>query len=180
MKSLAYLVFALSLSVGLYAQDLRQTDAAKAACGDPDVRFTTEWIKPTPAVVQAGKALVYVIATSDPINATCLGRRCGAMNKIGLDGAWLGAMQGNSFLTVSVSPGAHHLCANWESHAKMLSHLVALHGFLAEEGKTYYFGITSFISTELGGSDGFTLSALNEDEGRMLVSAYPYSQSTKK
>jgi hypothetical protein len=74
----------------------------------------------------------------------------------------------------------HHLCANWESHAKVLSHLVALQRFWAEPSKTYYFAIRTSSNSEVGAVAGFTMSAIDEDEGQMLIEAYPESKSTKK
>ena len=178
MKPFRCLAMSLLSCLCVHAQDLRQTDPAKAACGAPDDQFKTEWVKPASTTPQPGKALVYFIQTGATVAVPCVGR-CGPVTKLGMDGAWLGAVEGSSFLMASVTPGAHHLCSNWQSHIKKLSDLVALHGFNAETGRSYYFG----IDVTDGGREGsynLSIGLLDEDEGRMLVSAYPYSQSTKK
>lgn len=179
MKFLNALGLTLACSLVTQGQDLRQTPAAKTACGLPDAQFKTEWVPGTAARPNPREALVYLVEVADPVAATCLGR-CGALSRVGLDGSWLGATQGNSYLTTMVNPGAHHLCANIESHAKTLSHLVALYGFEAEAGRTYFFRISTSVGTAEGGTFGFSLMPMNEDEGRMLTAAYPYSKSTQK
>src|ERR1700733_6955287 len=175
MKFLLCLVVSLVLTDVICAQDLRDTSAAKAACGPSDIQYKTELVPPTTVAPQSGKALLYIVQVSD-FDGSCLGR-CGPLSRVGLNASWLGATEGNSFLSAFVDPGIHHLCANWDSHTKKLSHLVALHSFIAEPNKIYFFEIHTISSTGLGGgSVDFSLSAIDEDEGRMLISAFPESK----
>jgi len=170
MKFLLSLVGSLVLTGVIYAQDLRDTAAAKAACGPSDIQYKTELVPPTPVAPQSGKALLYIVQVSD-FDGSCLGR-CGPLSRVGLNASWLSAF---------VDPGIHHLCANWDSHSKKLSHLVALHSFIAESNKIYFFEIHTISSTGLGGgSVDFSLTAIDEDEGRMLISAFPESKASVK
>lgn len=68
-----------------------------------------------------------------------------------------------------------------DSHTKKLSHLVALHSFIGEPNKVYSFEIHTISSKGLGGgSVDFSLSAIDEDERRMLISAFPESKASVK
>ena len=181
MKYLALLM--LCAAATLSGQDLRTTAAAKAACGPAEISFEKgDGLVPHPAPidVEAGKALVYIFGVQDPLAATCIGGNCGAVIKIGVDAQWTGAVRGNSFIAASVSPGIHHLCANWQTHEKALSEVVVLSPLEAEAGKTYFFAAHITQNTQLGGSSGLNLSPINEDEGRMLREAYPESKARPK
>ncbi|WP_433965800.1 hypothetical protein [Tunturiibacter gelidiferens] len=98
-----------------------------------------------------------------------------------MDAKWVGATQGNSFLVFPVMPGVHHLCAAWDSNDQKLSKLVALNLLTAEPNKVYFFALDTLSSSvQGGGSVQFSLTAINEDEGRMLIAAYPESHATTK
>lgn len=62
-----------------------------------------------------------------------------ALTKVGMDGNWMGANHGNSYLLFTADPGEHHLCLNWQSVFVVRSRAFAMANFTAEEGKTYYF-----------------------------------------
>jgi hypothetical protein len=161
------------------AQDLRNTPAAQAACGPVDTKFTTELATPAPDSPTPDKALIYIVQISD-VDGHSIGS-WGPLSKLGMDAKWLGATQGNSFLAFSVTPGVHHLCASWESSNKKLSQLVALNLVNAEPKKVYFFALNTLSSsTQGGGSVQFSLTAINEDEGRMLISVYPESRAKAK
>jgi hypothetical protein len=76
------------LSCVAFSQDEVAITKAKAACGPDDVSFsvkTSEGSHPA-ATVEPGKALVYVVG-QDPACSSC-----GKVARIGLDGAWAGAI----------------------------------------------------------------------------------------
>jgi len=53
----------------------------------------------------------------------------------GLDGAWLGATQGFTYVSSAVKPGSHHLCSQWQSQLVIRSQQVSLYNFEAVAGK---------------------------------------------
>lgn len=66
---------------------------------------TNSW----PTILLLCRAIVYVIGSF-------IGNSAAASTvKVGVDGAWVGAMHGNSYIFFSVSPGEHHACVNRQS-----------------------------------------------------------------
>lgn len=88
-----------------------QAQPAATSCGPAEVKFDTKMNQATHSLAQSepGKGLVYVIEV--------LQRPPGELGtptiRVGLDGAWIGANRGTSYLSFSVEPGEHHLCTNW-------------------------------------------------------------------
>ena len=130
-----------------FAQDQAALAAAESACGPKDVKFTvkqdtTQHPAPQP---EPGKALVYVVEDLGQCSQ-CTGRGNAfftdvsmALTKVGMDGNWMGANHGNSYLFFAADPGEHHPCLNWQSVFVVRSRAFAMANFTAEEGKTYYF-----------------------------------------
>jgi hypothetical protein len=157
------------------ASAFAQTQAPRAvdsACGPKDVQFEMDTAKNQPVPeTEAGKSLVYVIEVFDK-----------AMNqvsrptlRIGLDGKWVGAGKGSSYIAFTVEPGEHHLCVNWQSRLKRFSREAAFFGFTSDPGKTYYFRANI---SEMGDFNfPLGLELVNDDEGRYLVSISPMSVS---
>ncbi len=99
------------------------------------------------------------------------------MTKVGVDGNWVGANQGNSYFSFAVDPGEHHLCVNWQSRLEWRSRAFALANFTAEADKVYYFR-TRLFSTR---SDYvFDLDLVNSDQGKLLVASSAFSVSHVK
>ncbi len=175
---------ALSVAASCVAQDASTTQAYKAACGAVDTKLNADVAQPTTMITpETGKALVYLIQRDDQTNALCLGRKCGGADvRIGMDGAWVGETKGNSFVALSVVPGQHHLCVNWQSHFKKVSHHEAyLQPLSVDSGQTSYFLI--HVSAGNGGGDAavpfsLSLEPVNVDEAKMLLETSP--QSTLK
>ncbi len=118
MKYLKVLVavLAASFSLPLVAQN---EPATPAACGDLQVSLAVKLDKahPPQAQPEPGKALVYFI--QDMGAAFTLGYSTTTVGypttKIGIDGEWVGANKQNSWFSVDVAPGEHHLCAAVQS-----------------------------------------------------------------
>jgi hypothetical protein len=150
-----------------------------AACGPNAARFGSDAALPEPpeppAEGAATKAVVYVIADGNP-----------QTTRFGLDGAWVGASQGDSWLWFLVEPGEHHLCADWQpSRMRTMStassaKLISLTSFTVEAGKVYYFRVR-FTATSLGNIPSNLrvnqpdLEPVNTDEARFLMASYPFS-----
>jgi len=146
------------------------------ACGDPKVNFDvkTEKDQPAPAPPEPGKAQIVFIQTSKKMfncgmgDAFSFGKLgCNAGARYGVDGAWAGATKGNSYFTLSVEPGVHHLCA-------VLGKEIDAESLTVEAGKVYYY--QAKYDLEYKGKDNPTeksveYSILDEDAGKFRVKA---------
>jgi hypothetical protein len=149
------------------------------ACGDDKVKFDVKLQKDqhTPSVPSADKALIVFEEAFDHGGGWCI--KCDVTARVGLDGAWAGAAQGNSWFAVSVTPGEHHVCADWQSVLGRLKKKVGLASFTAEPGKIYYYRIKvnlKTISKEYVEQD-LELVPINEDEGKYGIKASALSDS---
>jgi hypothetical protein len=146
------------------------------SCGADKVKFDVKTSKSlsAPAAPADGKALIVLIQTENQIVSPF----SGATIRFGMDGAWVGANNGNSYFTLAVDPGQHHLCVSWQSVFPQLKRNVDLTSFTAEPGKTYYFAAAvDVVSRE---DVEFGLSAVNDDKGSYLVKAAKVSTWTSK
>jgi hypothetical protein len=158
-----------------FAQDPAAITAAQSACGPVAVNYEAKRDTSPHALAQPldGKALVYVI--QDIGVNRCVGS-CLTV-RVGMDGAWVGANEHNSYFSFSADPGEHHLCVNRQSHFKIASQMVALAHFTAEPGKIYYFR----ARTHGNETEAFLdLDPIDSDQGRLFVASYPLSVSHPK
>jgi hypothetical protein len=161
------------LAASAFAQ--QESGALAAACGPKSTSFNVkvDESQHTLAQPESGKALVYFVQDIGEVN--CFGG-C-ITTKIGVDGAWVGAHQHNSYFSVSVDPGEHHVCANPQSHVGWISRKVALAHFTGEAGKIYYFRTRGIMS---GNQLLFDLDPVDSDQAKYLISSYPLSVSHTK
>jgi hypothetical protein len=166
----------LLLTSPVLAQDRAAMTAAVSACGQANTKFAVKQDQTQPpSKPESGKALVYVIEDMGQWDRGCLG---GCITiRVGLDGAWIGANQGNTHFSFSVLPGEHHLCANWQSSLAERSSMYSLADFNAEAGKVYYFRTRVWAS---GNVPFLDLDPVNNDEGRYQVAASPPAISNPK
>ncbi len=161
-----------------FGQDSPSLAAAEAACGPAQVQFDARATKDAPASAVAqpepGKSLVYVVEVFD----RAVNQISRPTLRIGLDGNWVGADKADSYLSFSVDPGEHHLCARWQSHLKQFSEKAAFAGLTADPGKVYYF--RARILEGGGSSFSLDLSPVNQDEGKYLVASSVPSVSHPK
>jgi hypothetical protein len=135
---------------------MAQNDAAiaktKSACGPGQVHFDVAATNYTESIAQPtnGKAFVFLIAEG---NNTV---------RIGLNGTWVGAVEGDSHMSFPVDPGEHHLCASGQSFFSKGNTTVALSSFTAEAGKVYYFRVRT-------SSQGDAAFLVNSDQGSYMV-----------
>jgi len=161
------------LAVSAFAQE--QPGASPApACGANSANLDVKRDKSQHALLppESGKARVYFVQDIGVVR--CLGG-C-ITTKIGLDGTWVGANQHNSYFSVSVEPGEHHVCASWQSGLPGIQHLAFVH-FAAEAGKTYYFRTRAFGETN---QQIFDLDTVDSDQAKYLIATYPLSVSHPK
>lgn len=165
--ALAALLFVASACAQAQFADL------PAACGPSNVIFKVKLdnTQHTLAQPEPGKALVYFIQDDGPA-----GNAQHYTLKIGLDSAWAGAYKTNSYLTASVEPGVHHVCANVQS-GPFLGSLVSLAHFSAESGKVYFFH-TRFIAGVPGEAPPYlVLDPVDSDEAKYQIATFPLSVS---
>jgi hypothetical protein len=166
MKIALVMVF---LAACAFAQDL---PASTAACGHDDVSFKVKLNHSAHTVSHPdpGQARVYFIA--DAGTSVTLGY---PTVKMAMDGAWVGANHGNSYFSVSLAPGEHHICVALQS--SMVAPRVELAHFTAEAEKVYFYRTRLVLSR---GIELLGLDPLDSDQGRYLVATFPLSVSTPR
>jgi hypothetical protein len=148
------------------------------ACGPEAVTFNVKADQPLAALAkpEADKALVYVIQERRLFGG-CF--KCNPAVRIGVDGNWVGAQHYDSWLSFSVQPGGHHLCADLQASEKGQSaepKRISLTSFTAERSTVYYFRVRTTLDYQLGWTT-IDLEGINRDEGELLVTSYPASSS---
>lgn len=163
MRAFGILVAILAASVSAFSQT---HPAYLAACGDFNVSMAVK-LGDNPhaaAHAEAGKALIYFI--QDTGLTISVGY---PTTRIGVDGDWVGANRKNSYFSISVSPGEHHLCAAVQS--SFVRRDVELAHLTAEAGKVYFFRTRLILSNSGVEYLGFT--PVDSDEGQYLIASYP-------
>lgn len=154
----------------LLAQDRSADLRAAAGCGPAATEFSVKVDKNQHVVKQPepGMALVYVIALESWDDSYNIGD---ITTRVGLDGAWVGANYGQSYLSFSLTPGEHHVCVDWQSSLASRQQLSGAAELTAEAGKTYFFR-TSILPKSVAGGRGEQLWFEQADaaEGQLLVS----------
>jgi len=157
------------------------------SCGDPGVTFEAKTDKATaaPASPAEGKAQVVFIMTlvKKGMDAPWLGAIRDFTTRLGMDGNWLGAAGNNSYFTVDIAPGEHHLCADVQNSRSGAKDLIGMQKFVAEAGKTYYFEFvaTKITTSSQNSSDHYyssTFTPVDEDEGKFRVKSLKLSTSS--
>jgi hypothetical protein len=175
--------FCLCLVVASFAaaQNAPTVSQAESACGSSDVKFDikTDARQHPLAPAEAGKAMIYVIEDWDPVDT---GRTDRPAVRVGMDGKWMGATQGDSYLFFPADPGLRHLCVNNQSAIRSygtFTHLNAAYGLEIMAGQTYYFR----VRMPRGGTStsySIILEPLNIDEAQLLLARYSHADSTVK
>jgi len=169
------------ISASMQAQQVPTAASPLAACGDDKTSFSVERgpIGDTATAPTTDMATVYVI---ELYNLRDKGKFNRPTLRQGLDGAWIGATQGFTYVSAAVKPGSHHLCSRWQSHFGSLSEQVSLYNFDAVAGKRYYFRVQIVVegSGEGAAPASIDLQPVSEDEGRFLVSEAAQSISKPK
>jgi hypothetical protein len=118
-----------------------------------------------PAQPAPGKALVYFIHDAGTSAVFAY-----PTTKLAVDGAWVGANHSNSYFSVSVDPGEHHVCATLQS--SLVENRAEFAHFQAEAGKVYYYRTRLVMSRAVEMLD---LDPIDSDEGQYLIQSYPLS-----
>lgn len=98
----------------------------------------------------------------------------------GTDGNWLGATHGNSYFSISIDPGVHHLCVTTEFGGLNGGEATAVAHFSAEAGGVYYFEANTIAWRDSQTND-VSLVPLDSDEGKYLAMSFkPVTSRVKK
>jgi hypothetical protein len=143
-----------------------------AACGPANVDFKVKLDQSQHMVTQPepGKALVYFF--SDAGTTATLGY---PTEKLAIDGAWAGANHGNSYFSVPVDPGEHHVCVTLQS--SLVAPRVELAHFTAEAARAYYYRVRLVASRSI---ELLELDPIDSDQGKYLIETFPLAVSTRK
>jgi hypothetical protein len=161
MKTIAAIVL---LSCCAFGQDKAAVSAMEAGCGPQDAKCevkSDESQHPAPNP-EDGRALIYFVADGH------------LTSPFGVDGKWVGAINGGRYFFVAIDPGEHHICAMLQSFLPPRGPKVSVHSLKAASGGTYYFR-----TRMVGITTGFVLQLdqLDSDEGRWFVAWSKFSTS---
>jgi len=180
MKTLGLVaLFTLSIVVSGYAQgdmpapkeDQALAARTAAGCGPSNAEFDVKTDSKQHPVSrpEPGKALVYFLHVESQDGGNI--NKGWVTSRIGIDGAWVGANHGKSYFFLSVDPGEHAACTDWQSSRKTYSRQSAALSFRAEAGKVYYIRTTIMEITHLQTIPGMKLELIDGAEGQLLISS---------
>ncbi len=147
-----------------------------SACGSLNVSLAVD-LDDSSHLVQAadaGRARIYFI--QDTGQSMNIGY---PTTRIGIDGEWVGANKKNSYFSVAVTPGEHHLCLAMQSFvARFAPQVIELAHVNAEAGQVYYY--RSRIIASQNGPEYLVFDPVDSDEAKYLIAGYPLAVSHPK
>jgi hypothetical protein len=173
---LRFPLLAVLLSASALGQSPLPDLRVEAGCGPSNIKFdvTTARNQPQISEPEPGKALVYIVEDVKNPSAMPFGQ---VTTRVGLDGSWVGANHGQSYMRFSADPGERRVCADWQSSLKSLQRLSGAATLNAEAGKTYFYRVEVTVpwtgrANERGDdqSGQLTLQAIDRPEGLLLIS----------
>jgi len=174
---LKILIVALLFGLPVYTQAQSSKDQS-GGCGSSKDGWDVKTVKehPPDPQPQDGKALVYVIQTM--VDAPLIGGNK-ATTRLGMDGTWVGANHGDSYFSLSVDPGEHSICTDWQSALFTRSGLVSAADLNAKAGMTYYFRIrVRDVTNERSGD--VEIERIYKSEARLLLPKSEFATSHSK
>jgi len=179
-------IFALLLlvSVSLISPAFSQKKPATPAeipvvpgCGNPAARFEVkEGTSPHPVMPEPGKALVYFFQDDSQFASFPK-----PTDRVGIDGAWVGATHRDSYFYFSVDPGARHICVNWQGHEVFGERKpMAAMQFRPIAGGVYYFLAKDIYLPDVQGMRPLTLTQVSADQGELLIRTLDFTTSRRK
>lgn len=171
------LLSGILIALPALAQETRMIPAGIPACGNLSARFEVKTGNgPRSVQPEPGRALVYFIQNDRNFNAIPK-----PTTRLGVDGKWLGATHGDSYLYAFVDPGVHHLCASRQSRVIKGVGLALAH-FSAKADGVYYFQIEDeyLLADTFGAINKMTLTPMDSDEGQLMTGTFKLSTSHLK
>jgi hypothetical protein len=152
-------------------------NAAAPGCRPTDFKFEVKSSDSSHPVTQPepGKALVYFLQDDKVFES-----RPRPTVKWGIDGDWVGATQSNTYFYISIDPGEHHLCSEWQTAVIVTAgHQASAAHFTAEAGQVYYFRAQDFYWRDSGAAF-IKLGPVDSDEAQVLMTKFGFSTSHPK
>jgi hypothetical protein len=148
-------------------------------CGADDAKFDVSTKKPRQPIGKPDTGMALIVFLQDDVQFDSRPR---PTTRFGIDGTWIGATTANSYFSVAVEPGEHHLCAKWQNFVGFTfgagMNTAAAH-FTAEPGGVYFFVARDrFIENEI--PPEVKLSPLDSDEGQLLAGKFSLVASRPK
>ena len=162
----------------VWAQEQAADALATAGCGPNKVEFDVKKDKkqhPT-GQVEPGKALVHVFG--DETRDADVSYFGGPAVRLGVDGAWMGATQYQSYFFFPVSTGGHRICAGWQSNIARFAKVRTAASFSAQAGEVYYFRVVSERRQKR--EPAIKIEPLDGAEGALLIASSALSTSRTK
>jgi hypothetical protein len=149
-----------------------KTAALPPACGSTSGSFKVKLDKSQHSLLQPdpAKALIYFIHDAGTNWTTGY-----PTVKIAIDGTWVNANHGNSYFSVSVDPGEHHVCASLQS--SLVAERVELSHLTAAADTVYYYRTRLILSR---GVELLAIDPLDTDQAKYLIDTFPLSISDFK
>lgn len=172
------LVVVLLFANPLWAQDQAADAVATAGCGPNKVEFEVKKDKNqhVRGQVEPGKALVYVFgAETRDADIFYFGS---VTVRLGIDGAWVGATQHQSYFFFPVEPGGHRMCAGWQAKLARYAKVRTAASFSVEAGEVYYFRVVSEVRQKR--ESAIKIEPLDAAEGQLLIANSGLSTSKTK
>ena len=182
-----FLLPLLAAPVLLRAQQDSPSPAGIPGCGNPATKLEISTTKtPLPAAFEPSTAVVIVVEDNSNF-----GSAPKPTTRVGIDGQWVGANHGNTYVRYAVDPGVHHLCASWQPQAalglagittlKKMSRRSAVTSFTAQAGSVYYFRVRNvFFDTDTSQVIEIRLDPEDPDEGQLLANDRSLSSIKKR
>jgi hypothetical protein len=164
------LVVFILLTASAFAQTIPAIPTAACGAGSVSFKVTLNESQHTLVTPEPGKALVYFIhdaGTNWTVRYPTV--------KVALDGNWVGANHGNSYFSVSVDPGEHHMCIALQSTA--VGTRMELAHFTAAADTAYYYRTRLLVANGLALLE---LAPLDTDQVKFLVSSFPLALASPK
>lgn len=158
------------VAVGLFTLPLlsqAQSSSNPAACSDLNASMSVDLNATQHSVEQPepGKARIYFIQDTGHFTVAA----AYPTTKIGIDGKWVGANKRDSYFSVAVDPGEHHLCA--EIQSSLVPDEIELAHLTTEPGKVYYYRTRIIMSS--GGPVYLGFVPVDSDEATYMIASYP-------
>jgi hypothetical protein len=157
MKTRNFLIVSLTLGAALLVVPaIAKAEPLPAACGADTTHYKVSKSKTAPSLTPpADQALVVLIQkqTGDDFPSDPLIR-------FAVDGTWVGAVKGASYIAVPVSTGSHKLCVSRQSSIDTEKNNIGIAPLDAQAGSVYYFEFTlhreeiGFAERANGGAGG--------------------------
>jgi hypothetical protein len=174
MKATLVIISFIALCVVSAAAQETAPPAEAPACGSPTVNFDVKLSASQPIPQpEEGKALIYVVEDQkfSFVNDVTI--------RVGVNGSWIGATRGNSYLSFAVEPGEHHLCVDWVSDWLPSGRLISLYGLTVEAGKVYYLRARTMGSAR-DRMAVLDFDFINIDQAKFLIASSSASVSHPK